>query len=122
MKKSALLVFVLFSLLCGITACVQSKSIHELNPGVSFMGKEEVTKFLSGSKIEGPGAIVTYMEGGKADIFVKKNGKNINATWKVQDDGMVELITQGRKDRNYYSADGITAYGLDGGSSAIQKK
>lgn len=47
------------------------------------MGKDEVTSFLTGSQIEGPNAFVTYRENGKADLHVKKNGKNIDATWKV---------------------------------------
>jgi hypothetical protein len=112
-------IFLLFS--SGLVGCGPQKSIQELNPGISFMGKNDVMKFYTGFKTESPGAIVSFKENGKASIYVKKIAKDINATWKLTDDGMVILSTQNRTDKWYIASDGQTSYSLDGTSMKIQK-
>lgn len=122
MNRLCWLVFFVIIVSCGLVACVPAKTVQELNPGVTFMGKNEVTEFLTGSEIESPNAIVTYKENGKATIYVKKLAKDVNGTWKVEDDGMVVLASKGRVDKWYQSTDQTTTYNLDGEKLILQKK
>jgi len=121
MYRSVLFVSLFLIIASGLVACGPQKSIQELNPGVSFMGKNEVLKFYTGFKTEGPGAIVSFKENGKASVYVKKIGKDIDGTWKSTDDGMLVLSTYGRTDKWYTASDGETSYGLDGKSMKVQR-
>ncbi|SHO48973.1 hypothetical protein [Desulfopila aestuarii] len=110
MKISSLHVFLVLITAFGLIACVPAKSIQELNPGVTFMGKSEVTEFLNGARLDGPNAIVTYNESGTATFNRKKDGKIVNASWKVADDGKVTVLRPGKTDYYYFSTDNKTIY------------
>ena len=122
MKRSSVYLFALLCILGGLVACGPTKSVQELNPGVTFMGKDEVTAFYAGAECEGPNAIVKYYENGKASVYVKKIQKDIPGSWKVEDDGMVALMTKGHVNKFYTSIEGPTFYNIDGTNVKFTKR
>lgn len=123
MKHSAMLLFVMFVVSFGIIACGPTKTIQELNPGVSFMDKNEVIKYITDvQQIEYKDAIVSYKPNGQASVYVKDIQQDVPATWKVYDDGLVILRTKRYVGKSYFAKDGITTYHPDGTSDKILKR
>lgn len=122
MKRACVYLFALLCVVGGVAACGPTKSIQELNPGVSFMDKNEVMAFLIGAECESERVRVSYKEKGRAVVYVKKIQKYIPGAWKVEEDGMITLMTQGHVEKWYISSDGTTSYNIDGTRTTLTKR
>lgn len=112
MKKTALL-FLLVALIF-LSSCAAQQSIHELVPDVTFMNKQEVLNLYTNHQSESDNATITYKEGGKASIYVKRRDKTFDGFWNVNDDGMLTLRSGKRIDKWYTAANGKTTYSNKG--------
>ncbi len=108
MKKILVVLFFIFLL----TAC--TVPVQEQYPNVSFLNQELAEKFLPGKVIENEKVVLTFLDNGDLNIYMKMKERERGGSWKVDDRGKVNVYL-GKKMRSGYISDKNMLYLTIGG-------